>query len=77
LAGSYQKQFYSSIDNNDVNANTYQGFSGYSLFDLKARYRFDDKLSASAGIDNLFDRKYFLYHPFAQRTVVANVHYDF
>lgn len=77
LGGSYQKQFYSSIDNNDVNPNTYQGFSGYTVFDIKARYKFDKNLTASAGIDNLTNQKYFLYHPFPQRTFVAHLKYNF
>lgn len=77
LGGSYQKQFFSSIDNNDVNPNTYQGFAGYTVFDIKARYQINKNTTASAGIDNLTDQKYFLYHPFPQRTLVANLKYNF
>jgi iron complex outermembrane receptor protein len=77
LGGSYQKQFYSTIDNNDVNPNTYQGFAGYTLFDLKARYKVDKNLTASLGIDNLTNRNYFLYHPFPQRTFIGNLKYTF
>ena len=77
LGGSYQRQFYSSIDNNDVNANTYLGFSGYTLLDVKARYKIDKNWVASAGIDNLTNRNYFLYHPFPQRTFVGNLKYNF
>ena len=77
LGGSYQKQFYSSIDNNDVNPSTYQGFSGYTVLDIKARYKLDKNLTVSAGIDNLTNHKYFLYHPFPQRTFVANLKYNF
>jgi hypothetical protein len=29
------------------------------------------------GADNLFDRKYFLFHPFPQRTFVANAKFTF
>jgi len=77
LGGSYQKQFFSSIDNNDVNPNTYQGFAGYTVFDIKARHKIDKNTTASMGIDNLTDQKYFLYHPFPQRTFVANLKYNF
>ncbi|NBS00377.1 MAG: TonB-dependent receptor [Actinobacteria bacterium] len=77
LGGSYQKQFYSSIDNNDVNPNTYQGFAGYTVLDIKARYKLKKNLTASAGIDNLTNHKYFLYHPFPQRTFFANLKYNF
>jgi iron complex outermembrane receptor protein len=77
LGGSYQKQFYSTVDNNDTNPNTYQGFEGYTLFDLKVRYKVDKNLSASLGVDNLTNRNYFLYHPFPQRTFIGNLKYNF
>ena len=77
LGGNYQKQFYSSIDNNDVNPNTYQGFAGFTVLDIKARYKLEKNLVVSAGIDNLANQKYFLFHPFPQRTWVANLKYDF
>ena len=77
LGGSYQKQFYSTIDNNDVNPNTYLGFEGYTLFDIKARYKVDKNLTASLGVDNLNNRNYFMYHPFPQRTFIGNLKYNF
>jgi iron complex outermembrane receptor protein len=77
LGGNYQKQFYSSLDNNDSNPNTYLGFSGYTLFDIKARYKVDRHLTASLGIDNLTNTNYFMYHPFPQRTFIGNLKYNF
>jgi iron complex outermembrane recepter protein len=77
LGGSYQKKFYSTIDNNDVNPNTYLGFEGYTLFDIKARYKVDKNLTASLGVDNLNNRNYFMYHPFPQRTFIGNLKYNF
>lgn len=77
LAGRYQRQYASSLDNNDVNANTYLGFSGFFVMDIKARYQFDKNWRASFGIDNLNNRDYFLYHPFPQRTFVANLRYSY
>ncbi len=77
LGGSYQKQFYSSIDNNDVNPNTYQGFEGYTVFDIKVRYKIDKNLTAALGVDNLNNRNYFMYHPFPQRTFSGNLKYNF
>ena len=77
VAGRYQRQFASSLDNNDVNANTYLGFSGFFVVDLKARYQIDKNLRASFGIDNVNNRDYFLFHPFPQRTFVANLRYSY
>jgi iron complex outermembrane receptor protein len=77
VAGRYQRQFASSMDNNDVNANTYLGFSGFFVVDVKARYQIDKNWRASFGIDNLNNRDYFLFHPFPQRTFVANLRYSY
>ena len=76
-AGRYQRQFASSVDNNDVNANTYLGFSGFFVVDVKARYQIDKHWRASFGIDNLNNRDYFLFHPFPQRTFYANLRYAY
>jgi hypothetical protein len=33
--------------------------------------------ATSLGAENLFNRKYFLFHPFAQRTIVGSLRYAF
>ena len=76
-AGRYQRQYASSVDNNDVNPNTYQGFSGFFVVDVKARYQIDKHWRASFGIDNLNNRDYFLYHLFPQRIFYANLRYAY
>jgi iron complex outermembrane recepter protein len=43
------------------------------VFDVHANYQINEQWSASFGVDNLNNRKYFLYHPFPQRTYVANL----
>jgi iron complex outermembrane receptor protein len=77
FAGRYSGRTYTTLDNADVHFNTYQGFSEWFVADAHANYRFDNHWAASVGADNLFDRKYFLFHPFPQRTYVANVKYAF
>jgi iron complex outermembrane recepter protein len=76
LAGRYSGRMFTTLDNADVNPNTYQGFSEWFVMDARANYRIDRHWGASLGIDNLLDRKYFLFHPFPQRTVVAGVKYS-
>jgi iron complex outermembrane receptor protein len=75
LAGRYSGKLYTTLDNSDVRFNTYQGFAAWFVADAKAHYRLDRHLSASLGVDNLLDRKYFLFHPFPQRTYVASLKY--
>ena len=76
LAGRYSGKMFTTLDNTDVNPNTYQGFSEWFVMDARANYRIDRHWGASVGVDNLLDRKYFLFHPFPQRTVVAGVKYS-
>jgi iron complex outermembrane recepter protein len=64
--------FYTALDNSDVRFNTYQGFDGWFVMDARANYRLTRNWSASLGVDNLLDRKYFLFHPFSQRTLVGS-----
>ncbi|HKW09049.1 MAG TPA: TonB-dependent receptor [Gemmatimonadaceae bacterium] len=77
LAGRYSSKLYTTLDNADVHPNTYQGFSEWFVMDTKANYRLDDHWSAAVGVDNLLNRKYFLFHPFPQRTVVASAKFGF
>jgi iron complex outermembrane receptor protein len=73
LAGRYSSKLYTTLDNSDVRFNTYQGFSEWFVADARATVRFDPNWSGSLGVDNLLNRKYFLFHPFPQRTYVVGV----
>lgn len=77
LAGRASTRLYATVDNTDVNPATYQGFEGFFVADARVRYRIDPRLSLAAGIDNLANRRYFLFHPFPQRTATAEIKYDF
>jgi iron complex outermembrane receptor protein len=77
LAARYSSKLYTTLDNVDVRYNTYQGFSEWFVMDTKANSRVNDNWSVSGGIDNLLDRKYFLFHPFPQRTFIAGLKYGF
>ncbi|HTH95194.1 MAG TPA: TonB-dependent receptor [Rhodocyclaceae bacterium] len=77
VAGRYSGRVWSTLDNSDINANTYTGFSQYFVVDTRLSYKFDKQLSGAIGIDNLNNRQYFLYHPFPQRTVVAELRVGF
>ncbi|MFL5608776.1 MAG: TonB-dependent receptor [Gemmatimonadaceae bacterium] len=75
LAARYSSKLYTTLDNADVHYNTYQGFSEWFVMDTKANYRVNENWSASFGVDNLLDRKYFLFHPFPHRTILAGLKY--
>jgi iron complex outermembrane receptor protein len=74
-AARYSDRVYATIDNSDPVTHTYQGFDGYLVLDARAAWRVDDHWSAAIGVDNLGGRDYFLFHPFPQRTVLAELKY--
>jgi iron complex outermembrane receptor protein len=41
------------------------------------RYQLAKQWSAAVGIDNLFNQKYWLFHPFPQRTLVAEMKFSY
>lgn len=77
LAGRYSSKLYTTLDNVDVRYNTYQGFSEWFVMDSKVNYRVNENWNVSTGVDNLLDRKYFLFHPFPHRTFLAGLKYGF
>ena len=77
LAARYSSKLYTTLDNADVRYNTYQGFSEWFVMDTKLNFRVNENWSASGGIDNLLDRKYFLFHPFPHRTFIAGLKFGF
>jgi iron complex outermembrane receptor protein len=77
LAGRYTGRQYATVDNTDVNGHTYQGFEPLFVADTRLRYRIDRRWTLAAGVDNLNNRNYFLFHPFAQRTAYAEIKFTY
>ena len=75
LGARYSDRSFGTIDNSDPVSQTYQGFAGYFVVDARIRYKVDQNWNLSFGVDNLNNDKYFLFHPFPQRTFVMEVHY--
>jgi iron complex outermembrane receptor protein len=71
----YSSRMFGTIDNSDVVGHTYQGFEGYTVADVRALYRLTSQIDIAAGVENLTDRRYFLFHPFPGRTFTAEVHW--
>jgi len=69
----YASRSYGTIDNSDRITNTFQGFDGYFVVDLRAHIELTRNLTAGIGIDNVNNDKYFLFHPFPQRTFALDV----
>lgn len=73
VAGRYFGRQFANIDNSDTYANTYQGFSSFFVADARVRYQVSDHWAAALGVENLLDRRYFLFHPFPGRTVLLEL----
>lgn len=67
----YASRQYGNLDNSDVNADTYQGRSAFTVVDTKLNYTVNRHLTVQAGIDNLTNQRYYAYHPFPSRTFFA------
>ncbi len=76
LGARYADRSFGTIDNSDPISQTFQGFAGYFVVDARARYKLNENWNISLGVDNLNNDKYFLFHPFPQRTFVMSVHYQ-
>lgn len=72
-AGRYASRMYGSLDNSDVVGNTYQGFYKYLVVDLRAQFSVAKNYTLGIGVDNINNDKYFLFHPFPQRTFHADL----
>lgn len=68
---------YASLDNSDTVGNTYQGFYKYFVIDARAQFRVNRHFDFAVGVDNLNNAKYFLFHPFPQRSVTAELRWKY
>ncbi|HEX8571587.1 MAG TPA: TonB-dependent receptor [Allosphingosinicella sp.] len=75
LAGRYSSRSFGTIDNSDLVTHTYQGFEGFLVADARANLRIGKHWNAAVGVENLTKDKYFLFHPFPQRSFTAELTY--
>jgi iron complex outermembrane receptor protein len=61
----------------DPNPNVYGGRSSFSVLDAKVLYKFAKHGTASFGIDNIGNVKYFTLYPYSQRTFFASAKFDY
>jgi iron complex outermembrane receptor protein len=72
----YSGRQYRTLNNTDVNGQTYQGVSQFVTADLRVHHRFNKQWSAAIGIDNLNNKKYWNFHPYPQRSYTAELKFD-
>ena len=72
-AARYSSRNFATLDNIDVFPDTYQGFDKYFVIDLRGTVRVNRQLEFALGVDNANNDRYFLFHPFPQRSVTASL----
>jgi iron complex outermembrane receptor protein len=77
VAARYSGKQYSTLDNTDIIPHVYGAFDNFFVVDMKVHYNATKNLSFDAGIDNLFNQQYFLFHPFPGRTYIVAGKYTF
>ena len=68
----YSGQQYSQLDNSDPHGAAYTGTSHYLVYDTRLRMNFG-RWTASLGIDNLGNERYWAFHPYSRRTYNAEI----
>jgi iron complex outermembrane receptor protein len=68
LGVRYSGRQYNTLTNTDTNPNTYGGTSTYAVVDAKLTYKPTRGSEIGVGVDNLFDKRYYVFHPYAGRT---------
>ena len=76
-AARYASRNYATLDNSDTVGNTYQGFYKYFVIDARAQFRVNRHFDFAVGVDNLNNARYFLFHPFPQRSVTAELRWKY
>ena len=64
---------FGSLNNADVNGFAYQGVSKYFTADVRVRFQATKQASMAVGIDNVNNYQYWNFHPFPQRTLLAEL----
>ncbi len=77
LATRYSGRQYGTLDNSDINRDTFGGVSKFFVVDIKANYKFAKQWTASVGIDNLNNYESFVFHPYPQRTGYLQAKFDY
>jgi iron complex outermembrane receptor protein len=68
LAARYSGRQYNTLTNADANPDVFGGTSTYTVADARFTFKPSKRSEIGVGVDNLFDARYFVYHPYPGRT---------
>ena len=73
----YSSGQFGQLNNTDTNGFAYTGITSYLVADVIAKYRITKQLTAIGGINNINNDKYWIFHPFPQRTFFAQLRFSY
>ena len=68
LAVRHSGRMFNTLDNTDINPDTYGGVSRYTVADVRVAFTTGSGVELAFGIDNLTDERYYQSHPYPGRT---------
>ena len=76
LAGRYSSRQYNTLNHSDINPDTFGGVSDFLTWDTGFNWTVNAHWNVGVGVDNLTNRRYYVYYPYPSRTVYvkAEVH---
>lgn len=73
----YSSGQFGQLNNTDTNGFAYTGLTSYLVADLVARYKITKQVTAIGGINNVNNDKYWIFHPFPQRTYFVQLRFNY
>jgi len=76
-AARWQDRIWTTLANNDLVHGIFGSSDRFFVVDVKAHYKYSERLSFDLGIDNVNNYKFALFHPYPQRTFVFSGKYEY
>lgn len=76
-AARWQDRIWTTLANNDIVHGMFGASDRFFVVDVKAHYKWNERLSFDFGVDNVNNYKFALFHPYPQRTFVFSGKYEF
>jgi iron complex outermembrane receptor protein len=73
----YSSKQFSALNNADTNGGTYTGNTAFFVVDLRTKYQITKQVAVAAGIDNVNNAEYWIFHPFPMRTYFAELKFNY
>jgi len=75
LAGRYSGRQYNTLDHSDIDPDTFGGASAFLTFDAKLTWKVSDHVELGAGVDNITNRRYYVYYPYPSRSYLVEARF--